>query len=140
MSFPNRSHPAIGSLSGRSNLHFPQKKNDEKHLLDLYRGLSEEQRATVLAFLEFLDSRNPKEEQAVAEAPLAIPRPAQESVVKALKRLRETYPMLDPGKLLHEASDHMQQHVLRGKPASQVIDDLEILFARHYEKHKSGGA
>lgn len=119
-------------------MHFPQKKNDEKHLLDLYRGLPEEQRATALAFLEFLDSRNPKEETMVADAPLEIPRPPQESVVKALKRLRETYPMLDPSKLLHEASGHMQQHVLQGKPADKVIDDLEALFARHYEKHKGG--
>lgn len=119
-------------------MHFPQKKHDEKRLLELYRGLTEEQRATVLAFLEFLDSRNPKEELAIVATPLEIPRPAQESVVKALKRLRETYPMLDPSKLLHEASGHMQQHLLQGKPADKVIDELEALFARHYEKHKSG--
>jgi len=91
----------------------------------------------VLAFMEFLDSRNPKDEEIQVAVPQQIPRPAEESVVKALKRLRETYSMLDPAKLLHEASGHMQQHLLKGKPAAEVIDDLEALFARHYEKHKN---
>ena len=108
----------------------------EKRLLQLYASLSPEQQETALAFLEFLNSRQPAvAEPALIETPKPIPRPAEESVVKALKRLRETYSMLDPAKLLHEASGHMQQHLLQGKPAATVIDELELLFARHYEKH-----
>lgn len=112
--------------------------SEEKRLVQLYRSLSVEQRETALAFLEFLVGRQPAvEKPAVIEAPKPIPRPAEESVVKALKRLRETYSMLDPAKLLHEASGHMQQHLLQGKPAATVIDELELLFARHYEKFRS---
>lgn len=117
----------------------PRKIREEKRLLQLYASLSAEQQETALAFLEFLASRQPAtEEKAISETPLPIPRPTEESVVKALKRLRETYPMLDPAQLLHEASSHMQQHLLQGKPAATVIDELEILFARHYEKYQSG--
>lgn len=118
----------------------PRKMREEKRLVELYRSLPAEQRETALAFLEFLVSRQPVTAQpAIVETPKAIPRPAEESVVKALKRLRETYAMLDPEKLLHEAAGHMQQHLLQGKPAPAVIDDLELLFARHYQKHKNGG-
>lgn len=114
----------------------PRKMSEEKRLVQLYHALSAEQRETALAFLEFLLSRQPAvAEPAVIETPKPIPRPAEESVVKALKRLRVTYSMLDPAKLLHEASGHMQQHLLQGKPAAAVIDELEILFARYYEKH-----
>lgn len=117
-----------------------RKKGEEKRLVELYASLSPEQRETVLAFLEFLQSRQPAvAEPATIETPKPIPRPAEESVVKALKRLRETYSMLDPAKLLHEASGHMQQHLLQGKPAATVIDELELLFAQHYERHKNGG-
>jgi hypothetical protein len=110
---------------------------EEKRLLELFRELPVEQRETVLAFLEFLSGRNPKDVKVEDELPKPIPRPAEESVVKALKRLRETYFMLDPSKLLHESSGHMQQHVMQGKPAVAVIAEFEILFARHYEQYKS---
>ena len=118
----------------------PKKMSEEKRLVQLYGSLTPAQQETALAFLEFLHSRQPAPaEPAALEMPQPIPRPADESVVKALKRLRETYSMLDPAKLLHEASGHMQQHLLQGKPAAEVIDELELLFARHYEKHRNGG-
>ena len=114
-----------------------RKMNEEKHLIELYRSLSAEQREKALEFLEFLVSRKPAvEEEAVIETPKSLPRPAEESVVKALKRLRESYFMLDPAKLLHEASGYMQQHLLQGKPAVEVINELELLFLRHYEKYQ----
>jgi hypothetical protein len=119
------------------NFNFPRKMSQEKRLLELFRELSAEQRETVVAFLEFLTGRNPKDVKVEDELPKPIPRPAEESVVKALKRLRETYFMLDPSKLLHESSGHMQQHVMQGKPAAAVIDELEVMFARHYEQHKN---
>ncbi|MBS4098801.1 MAG: hypothetical protein KGZ83_18420 [Sulfuricella sp.] len=114
------------------------KTNAEKKLLQVFRELTDEQRDTVLAFVEFLSLRKADLTPAVPQFPLAIPRPAEESVVKALKRLRETYPMLNMDQLLHEASGHMQKHVLQGKPAAEVIDDLETMFSRHYEQFKAG--
>ena len=111
-------------------------KPEEKKLLRLLETLSAEQQDTVFAFVEFLAARNPAAETVVPQEPLAIPRPAEESVVKAIKRLRETYPMLNPDKLLHETSSLMMKHVMHGKPAAEVIDELEALFARYYEAHK----
>jgi len=109
---------------------------EEKKLLRLLETLSAEQQDTVFAFVEFLAARNPVIDIIVPQVPLAIPRPAEESVVKAIKRLRETYPMLNTDKLLHEASSFMMKHVMHGKPAVEAIDELEALFARYYELHK----
>ena len=108
--------------------------NQEKKLIQAFRELSDEQRDTALAFIEFLSQRKADVPPAVPQIPLDIPRPAEESVVKALKRLRETYPMLNMDQLLHEASGHMQKHVLQGKPAKEVIDDLEEMFNKHYQQ------
>jgi hypothetical protein len=33
-----------------------------------------------------------------------------------------------------EASQFMAQHALEGRPAHEVIDELEAVFARHYQK------
>lgn len=112
------------------------KKPEEKKLLRLFEALSEEQRDTVLAFVEFLAARNPAPAVTEIQAPQPIPRPAEESVVKAIKRLRETYPMLNPDKLLHETSGFMMKHVMQGQPAAGVIDELEALFLRHYQSYK----
>jgi predicted metal-dependent hydrolase len=111
---------------------------EEKKLLRLLETLSAEQQDTVFAFVEFLAARNPVVDVAVSLEPLAIPRPAEESVVKAIKRLRETYPMLSTDQLLHEASGFMMKHVMHGKPAVEAIDELEALFTRYYESHKAG--
>lgn len=113
-------------------------KSEDKKLLRLYNALAEGQRETVLAFVEFLAARGGATEMPAPAEPLSIPRPAQESVVKAIKRLMATYPMLDRDKLFHETSGHMTQHVIHGKPAVDVIDELEIMFARHYERHQRG--
>jgi hypothetical protein len=113
---------------------------EEKKLLKLLERLPAEQQDTVFAFVEFLAARNPAIDVAVPQEPLAIPRPAEESVVKAIKRLRETYPMLNTDKLLHEASGFMMKHVMHGKPAVEAIDELETLFVRYYESHKDAGA
>lgn len=111
-------------------------KPEEKKLLRLLETLPAEQQDTVFAFVEFLAARNPAAEVAIPQEPQAIPRPSEESVVKAIKRLRKTYPMLNPDKLLHETSGLMMKHVMHGKPAAEVIDEVEALFARHYELHK----
>lgn len=111
-------------------------KPEEKKLLRLFDTLPAEQRDTVLAFVEFLAARNPAANATVVQSPRPIPRPAEESVVKAIKRLRETYPMLNPDKLVHETSGYMTKHLIHGKPAAEVIDELEDLFARHYQSYK----
>lgn len=107
----------------------------EKRALHLFRALSDEQQQTVSAFMEFLSTRGAHSPSLKPAQPVEVPRPEQESVVKAIKRLRATYPMLDQNKLFHETSEHMTGHLMHGKPAAEVIDELEAMFARHYQRY-----
>ncbi|NTV94109.1 MAG: hypothetical protein HGA75_01660 [Thiobacillus sp.] len=109
--------------------------SDEKRLLKHYRALSNSGRTSLLDYADFLAARDNGPEASVPETPLDIPRPAEESVVKAIKRLRTTYPMLERDKLLNETSALMTRHVMHKHPAVQVIDELEALFRRYYDLH-----
>lgn len=109
---------------------------EDKKLVKLFNELGPEQQETVLSFMEFLLTRNEGQTPKPVPPLNPLPRPDQESVIAAIKRLRSTYPMLDHGTLFHETSHHMTQHVMQGKPAPEVIDELEALFARHFEEVK----
>ncbi len=106
---------------------------EERRLLRAFRALPEAQQQGLLDYAEFLIERGVSREQAVPQVPLDIPRPEKESVVKAIKRLRQTYPMIDRARILHETSALMTQHLVHGKAAAEIIDELEALFRRHYE-------
>lgn len=106
---------------------------EERRLLRLFRALAPTRRDSLLDYAEFLVSRDAPQAAEIPSAPLPIPRPPQESVVKAIKRLRETYPMLDRARILHDTSACMTKHLVHGKPAAEVIDELEALFLRHYQ-------
>lgn len=111
----------------------------ERRWLALYDALGEEDRRTLLAFAEFLAARPPNEVPvpvAFAE-PMPLVRPETETVVGAIKRLSQSYPMLDRAPLLHETSALVSAHVLQGRPAMAVIDDLEALFRDHYRRYRS---
>lgn len=114
----------------------------ERRLLKRFRALGPTERETLEAFADFLVSRQQESalEQASAGAsaldgPLGRaeiePRPEQETVIAAMKRLRRSYPELDAGALLNDASLLMSAHLVQGRPAPQVIDELEALFTRH---------
>lgn len=114
----------------------------EKRLAEIVARLPAAQADALLEFAEFLLIRHgstgaettPGITAAEIPTPLDIPRPTEESVVKAVKRLRATYPMLDARKLLNETSSLMTQHVMQGRDKIEVIEELEILFRTHYEK------
>jgi hypothetical protein len=111
---------------------------EQKRLLELFNRLPERDRAFAVDFVEFLAGRAREQTDPEPEPqPQPIPRPTQESVVAAMRRLSATYPMLDKGLILHEASALMGSHIMQGRPAPQVIDDLEALFRRHYERSGS---
>lgn len=112
---------------------------EEKTLIELFRSLDASQRETLAAFAEFLARRSPAPEMPVAaiEMPQQIDRPENESVVRAIKRLSATYPMLDRKKLLHQTSNLVTEHVMQGRNAPEVIDDIERIFAEQYEKYKN---
>lgn len=112
---------------------------EEKTLIELFRRLDASQRETLSAFAEFLAQRKSASKIPVAaiEMPQQIERPENESVVRAIKRLSATYPMLERKKLLHQTSDLVTEHVMHGRSAAEVIDDIERIFAEQYEKYKN---
>jgi len=111
------------------------KRKEEGQLLELFEQLTSEQQEKLIAFAEFLTA-HPADE-AIASEPLAISRPASETVTMAIRRLVRSYPMLERRHLMGETSQLLAQHVLQGRPSAEVIDDLEMLFAAHYEQHKA---
>ncbi len=123
-----------------------QLPRDQQRLLKLFDRLSANHREQLLSFAEFLDYRSQAdtetEESAspeTAAVPLDIPRPESESVIAAIRRLTKTFPMLDKDPLLHETSALMTAHVMQGRAAVEVIDELEVIFRRHYERQVAGG-
>ncbi|MEE8428779.1 MAG: Crp/Fnr family transcriptional regulator [Gammaproteobacteria bacterium] len=118
--------------------------NGEQRLVGLFLRLSAMDQAALLAFAEFLNQRVvlnvaaiPVPEVEELLEPLDIPRPKDERVVAAVKRLSKTYPMLDKNKMLGDTSTLMTAHVMQGKEAAEVVDELESLFRREYELLKS---
>ena len=108
---------------------------DQRKLLKLYKALSKQDRESLFAFAEFLAHRNGEDEPEVHAEPNLLPRPEQESVVAAIKRLSASYPMLDRSELFTDASSLMTSHIMHGRSASDVIDEMEELFAKHYKKN-----
>lgn len=96
--------------------------------------LDEPRRRQLVDFGKFL------RQQYGAAVALSLPqpefesRPEQESVIGAIKRLSRVFYMLDRSKMLHETSALVSEHLLQGREASAVIDDLEQLFRRHYQQ------
>lgn len=106
----------------------------EKRLLKLFRQLDQERQNSLLDFADYLRERVAASEPETPTEPLDIPRPEEESVIRAMKRLTATYPMLDTKSLFNEASSLMNQHLLKGRAAIEVIDDLEELFRARFEQ------
>ena len=104
----------------------------EKNLLGLFSSMDEKGQSALLEYAEFLAARHPAGQ--VSMTPLDIERPEQESVVAAIKRLSNTYPMLDRQALLHETSSFMMQHMMHGRGSIEIIDEMEIYFRQQYER------
>ncbi|MCK5639489.1 MAG: Crp/Fnr family transcriptional regulator [Gammaproteobacteria bacterium] len=109
---------------------------DEKKLQQLFSQLAKAERENLLSYAEFLALRAESEPSNIVEI-VAIERPRQETLMAALKRLSRTYPMLDKSKLLHETTALTAQHLMQGREASEVIDECELLFQRHYLQIKN---
>lgn len=102
----------------------------EDVLLGIYRGLDAQGRRRLLACAQAL--------AAPAAAAQPEPRPAEESVVLAIRRLSRSYPMLDRRRLMGPTSALMAQHALQGRAAAEVIDELELVFECHYRESLGG--
>lgn len=107
-------------------------KKNETRLLNQFKGLPKEAQKSLLDFCDFLTAQYPVSDQQIPP-PITIARPDNESVVGAMRRLSDTYFMLNKDTLLHEASSLMSQHILQGREAVEVIDELEIIFKKFYD-------
>lgn len=114
-------------------------QQQKRQLWQLFSALGEAERETVLLFAEFLKARGEQNKGSTNRSlvlPQPLPRPPQESVIAAIKRLSASYPMLDRSTMLNDTSALMAQHVLQGRGASEVIDELEQVFSASYERLK----
>ena len=123
-------------------------QQQQEKILGVFGKLSAADRDAVTSFAEFLLSRSdtrvatsppvPAVSAAIPE-PEPLPRPAEERVVAAVKRLSKTYFMLDKSKMLGATSDLVTQHIMQGREAAEIIDELEQVFTDQYQQLKEGG-
>lgn len=115
-----------------------QANKKERKLIKFFKLLDETNQESLLAFAEFLTSRGINKDHESVESfpslPLNIARPEKESVVKAIKRLSATYPMVDKESILHPISAVMTSHIMQGKAAEDAVDELQDLFLKEYNK------
>ena len=98
------------------------------------RKLGSAEQEQLLAFADFLRSRQQPETVVMHQAPKILPAKEGETVVGAIKRLRESYAMLDAKEMLNDTSSLMSRHVLGGEAAETVIVELERMFERYYQR------
>jgi hypothetical protein len=123
-------------------------REPKEKLLSVYEKLSAFDQSAVASFAEFLLSRSPSTNGSDARSavpdtipePEHLPRPDDEKVVAAVKRLSQTYFMLDKKKILGATSDLVTQHVVQGRDAGEVIDELESVFHAYYQQLKQGNS
>jgi len=107
----------------------------ETKLLNIFSDLDKNDQNSIISFAEFL-MNNAKQDGRliVVDQPQEIPRPDDERVVAAIKRLSATYPMLKKNILLNETAALMAEHILKGRAAKDVIDELETTFKTRYDE------
>ena len=112
---------------------------DQQRLIGLWQEMSEQQRARLLDYAEFLQHRSRVSgDDAVPQQKLQPdhrPRPDKENVINAIKRLRATYYMLNTNALFNQVSSLMTQFMVHGRDSVEVIDDLEALFEEYFQRY-----
>jgi len=106
---------------------------DAKQLVKIFETLDSERQNTLIQFAEFLQSRGDLVVAEIGE-PVSIPRPESETVVGAIRRLKQTYPMVESMTVFSAASALMTEHMVKGREVTEVIDEMEQLFAEHYRR------
>lgn len=107
-------------------------KSDETSLLKIFETLDEDRQNSLIDFAEYLQSKG---NLVVKEMPrkVDIERPAEETVVGAIKRLKSTYPMIESMSIFSAASSLMTENMVNGRSSVEVIDEMHILFEEHYQ-------
>ena len=106
----------------------------ESKLLNIFSDLDENDQSSIVSFAEFLLEKAKQDGRLiVVDKPVEISRPEEERVVAAIKRLSATFPMLKKNSMLNETAALMSEHILKGRKAEDVIDELETLFNVRYD-------
>ena len=108
------------------------KVKSSQDLIDLYQALDDSRKKSLSDFADFLYAQAEPVSKEV-QAPDDIPRPEQETVVGAIKRLKETYHMIGSMSVFSEASALMTDHMVKGRDVVEVIDEMEVLFENAYK-------
>lgn len=108
-------------------------KRDFNALKALYDTLDDDARNSLFDYAAFLQSRSAPVVRHPGE-PLQIPRQDNETVVGAIKRMKRTYPMIDSMKVFSVASNLMTEHMINGRDAEEVINEIEQLFEQTYQE------
>ena len=95
-------------------------------LVALVEKLDDAGRRTLLEYAEFLVSR--VEVDDASERTTA--GPPGETVLQAVRRLNRDYPDLRKAALMQPVGALLSQHMVDARPAAEVIDELEALYAR----------
>ncbi len=96
----------------------------------------------VRQFAEFLLNRHLASGEPAAEPatePLNLPKPPGETAVKALKRLKKSYPMIEADMTLLEEASRLVMKRAMGASDEEVTEELEALFANRYRLWRDGG-
>lgn len=103
-----------------------------KELIDLYEAMDDERKLSLCDFADFLYA---KAGPVVKEIPPPeeVPRPEQETVVGAVKRLKIKYHMVESMTVFSAASSLMTDHMVKGRDVAEVIDEMEVLFEEAYK-------
>jgi hypothetical protein len=103
-----------------------------KELIDLYEAMDDERKLSLCDFADFLYA---KAGPVVKEIPPPedVPRPEQETVVGAVKRLKTKYHMVESMTVFSAASSLMTDHMVKGRDVVEVIDEMEVLFEEAYK-------
>ena len=108
-------------------------KRTASMLAELFDTLDDERKASLFDYAEFLQSKGGLVPKEIGE-PVEIPRPEEETVVGAIKRLKQTYPMIESRTVFTAASTLMTEHMVNGRNVIEVIDEMQILSHESFEE------
>lgn len=103
-----------------------------KELIDLYEAMDDERKLSLCDFADFLYAKAGPVVKEIP-APEEVPRPEQETVVGAVKRLKIKYHMVESMTVFSAASSLMTDHMVKGRDVVEVIDEMEVLFEEAYK-------
>jgi hypothetical protein len=110
------------------------KQTPEKKLSKLFNAMDSESQGHLLAYAQYLASKSQPARDDFSK-PKLLEGDADESVIQAIKRLSQCYPMLQKSRLLNDTSALMTQHMMQGRERVEVIRELEVVFASHYQQY-----